>query len=153
VGEFTGALGLDRYPPFYRDALFHAALLAGVLFWSVLWLFIPVRPIALSKVLSWTFLSLALWQPLLEELLFRGFLQGQLHKPSWGRWRRGGITVANVMTSLLFTLGHGWYHPSLWTLGVMAPSLIFGYFRDRYSSVYPSMVLHGFYNAGYFLLT
>jgi membrane protease YdiL (CAAX protease family) len=36
---------------------------------------------------------------------------------------------------------------------VLFPSLIFGYFRDRYTSIYPCMVLHAFYNAGYFGLT
>ncbi len=153
MGEFTSALGLDRCPPFYRDALFLSALMAGFLFWLVFWLFVPVQPMVLSQVLSWSFFSLTLWQPLLEELLFRGFLQGQLYRPAWGRRGRGGVTVANVMTSFLFMLGHGWYHPSFWAMGVMAPSIVFGYFRDRYASVYPSMALHAFYNGGYFLLT
>jgi membrane protease YdiL (CAAX protease family) len=35
---------------------------------------------------------------------------------------------------------------------VFAPSLVFGYFRERYGSIAPGAVLHVFYNAGYFLL-
>ncbi len=33
------------------------------------------------------------------------------------------------------------------------PSLVFGYFRDRYDSIAPGAALHVFYNAGWFLLT
>jgi membrane protease YdiL (CAAX protease family) len=104
-------------------------------------------------VFSWGFCFLVLWQPCLEEVLFRGVLQGHLYQQSWG-WRAWhGVTVANATTSLLFMLGHWWQHPPLWALAVLGPSCLFGYFRDRYASVYPSMALHAFYNAGYFVLT
>ena len=129
------------------------ALLAGGGFWLLLWLFTLVQPLAPAQVLSWRFLSLALGQPILEELFFRGFLQGQLHRQAWGRKSWGGVTVANGVTSLLFMLGHWRHHPPLWAVAVLTPSLIFGYFRDRYTSVYPSMTLHVVYNMGYFLLT
>jgi len=32
------------------------------------------------------------------------------------------------------------------------PSLVFGYFRDRYDSIWPGAALHIFYNAGWLLL-
>jgi membrane protease YdiL (CAAX protease family) len=35
---------------------------------------------------------------------------------------------------------------------VFLPSLCFGFVRDRFGSVYPSIALHAFYNHGYFLL-
>lgn len=144
---------LDHFPPCYEDAPFLAALLLGGVFRLLLWLFAPLEPMALRQMWSWSFFSLALWQPFWEELLFRGVLQGQLGRHPWGRqvWR--GVTVANVVTSLLFVLGHFWRHSPLWAIAVMAPSLIFGYLRDRYSSVYPSMAVHTVYNAGYFGIT
>ena len=146
-------LGLAWCPSFYRDSLFSVALLAGGGFWLGLWLCVPVHPITLAQVLSSAFLSIVILHPLLEELLFRGYLQGQLRQQSWGQQCWGGLTVANGLTSLLFVAGHWWSHPPLWAAAVLVPSLIFGYCRDRYTSVYPCMVLHAFYNAGYFGLT
>jgi membrane protease YdiL (CAAX protease family) len=149
----SSALGLAWCPWFYRDIVFAGAMFAGVGFWLGLWLCLPVHPVALAQVLSPTFLSLAVWQPVLEELLFRGYCQGQLRQQSWGQqcWR--GLTVANSLTSLLFVAGHWLSHPPLWAMAVLLPSLLLGYCRDRYSSVYPCIVLHAFYNAGYFSLT
>ncbi|MBI3329196.1 MAG: JDVT-CTERM system CAAX-type protease [Nitrospinae bacterium] len=153
MGDIARALGLYRRPLFYRDVGFLVGLLASGLFWLILWLFAPVQLMVLQQIWSWGFLSLALWQPLWEEVLFRGVLQGQLWRYSWGRRAWRGITVANGITSALFMLGHFWHHPPLWAIAVLGPSLIFGYVRDRYASVYPAMVLHAVYNAGYFGLT
>lgn len=151
MAEIARQLGLDRCPPFYRDTLFLIALLAGGLFWLGLWLFSSIQPLKVSEIWSWVFLSLVLWQPVLEELLFRGLLQGLLGRQPWGQLALGGVTVANGITTLLFMLGHWWSHPPPWAIAVVVPSLIFGYFRDRFGSVYPAIVLHSFYNAGYFL--
>jgi membrane protease YdiL (CAAX protease family) len=146
-------LGLERCPPFHRDTQFHIALLAGGLFWLGLWLFGSIQPLEVKEIWSWMFLSLTLWHPVLEELLFRGLLQGLLGSRSWGQQALGRVTVANGITSVLFMLGHWWRHSPSWAIAAVVPSLIFGYFRDRFGSVYPAMILHSFYNTGYFLLT
>jgi len=96
--------------------------------------------------------SLILLQPLLEELLFRGLLQGWLLAWPWARRQLGGFTLANLVVTLLFTALHLISHPPLWAAGVLLPSLLYGYFRDRHDSVLPAIALHVFYNAGYFLL-
>lgn len=141
-------LGLRRGWGWLADPRFALALLAGVGFWLVLaWLDAagPVRgPAAL--------VSLVLLQPLVEELLFRGLLQGRLAARPWGRRHLGGFTLANLMASLLFTALHFAGHAPLWAAGVLLPSLLFGYFRDRHDSVLPAIALHVFYNAGYFML-
>ena len=95
---------------------------------------------------------LVLLQPVLEELLFRGLIQGKLLTWNWGKRQFAGFTLANLATSLLFTALHFASHPPLWAAGVLLPSMLFGYFRDRHDSVYPAIALHVFYNAGYFLL-
>jgi len=146
-------LGLAWWPSFYRDQVFWVAILAGGSFWLGLWLWFPIHPITLEQVLSQAFLSRVIFYPALEELLFRGYLQGQLRQQSWGRQGWGGLTLANGCTSLLFAAGHWWSHPPLWAAAVLLPSLTFGYCRDRYMSLYPCIVLHMFYNAGYFALT
>ena len=152
-GTVSSALGLTWCPAFYRDAVFCGALVAGVGFWLGLWLCVSARPITLAQVFSPAFLALAVWQPILEELLFRGYVQGRLCQQSWGRQSWHGLTVANSLTSLLFVAGHWWSHPPLWAIAVLLPSLVLGYCRDRYLSVYPCIGLHAFYNAGYFALT
>ncbi|HET6371515.1 MAG TPA: JDVT-CTERM system glutamic-type intramembrane protease [Nitrospiria bacterium] len=153
MDEITSTLGLDRFPPFYRDTRFLAALAAGALFWLGLGLWEPIGTIPPGRLFSQRFIVLAFGWPLVEEFLFRGILQGELRRWSWGSrgWR--GVTVANLATSFVFTALHFGSHPPLWAAGVMVPSLLFGYFRDRTSSVYPSMALHVYYNFGYFFLT
>lgn len=141
-------LGLRTDWCWLKDMRFGLALLAGVAFWLAL---IGLGSTHAMPVWS-ALLSLVLMQPVIEELLFRGLLQGQLLQLAWGRWQWGGFTTANLAVSVVFVALHFMSHPPLWALGVIFPSLLFGYFRDRHHSVYPSIALHVFYNAGFFLL-
>ena len=146
-------LGLRPGWGWLTDPRFGLALLAGCLFWLALFWLAQEGMVKLGPVRGLAALaSLILIQPLVEELLFRGLLQGRLAESSWGQRRFGGITLANLSVSLLFTALHFIHHPPLWAAGVLLPSLLFGYFRDRHDSVYPAIALHVFYNAGYFLL-
>jgi hypothetical protein len=97
-------------------------------------------------------LSLIVALPLLEEALFRGAIQPALARTAWGAREAWGVTTANVATSMLFALAHLAAHAPEWAAAVLAPSLVFGHFRDRYGSIVPGAALHVFYNAGYFLL-
>jgi CAAX protease family protein len=146
-------LGLQACRAFYRDGVFHLALLAGGGFWGVLWLATPVAPLSWQQVVTWRFVSLALWQPCWEEVLFRGVLQGSARRYAWGRRSWWGISGANAATALLFALAHLWTHAPLWAAAVLLPGLLFGILRDRYGRVYPAIILHMFYNTGYFWLT
>jgi membrane protease YdiL (CAAX protease family) len=146
--RWASDLGLKPGWGWLADPRFVLALLAGVVFWlALLWLG-NVGPVYGLAAL----LSLVLLQPVLEELLFRGLLQGRLMARPWGRRQLGGFTFANPIVTLLFTALHLINHPPLWAAGVLLPSLLYGYFRDRHDSVYPALALHVFYNAGYFLL-
>ena len=144
-------LALDRCPPFFRDWQFVAALAAGLLFWvflssmtagvrSVVWKLSVVLPVCLI-------------QPLIEELIFRGVLQGELLRHIWGKRKWLRISAANAATSSAFMALHFLSHPPLWTLSVIVPSLLFGHFRERHNSLYPPLALHIYYNTGYFLTT
>ena len=109
----------------------------------------PDWPLAAPKL----FLFLVLVYPVLEELVFRGLLQGWLmQRPALQRGY-AGFTLANVLTSSLFAALHVFTHAALMALLVLLPSLLFGYFRDRFSGwLLPSMLLHMYYNLGYFLV-
>ncbi len=91
---------------------------------------------------------LILVYPVLEEIVFRGALQGWLRSKSWGLRQRSGVTVANILTSIVFTAAHIVRGSILWSAGVVFPSLIFGFFRDRYGNLYAPIALHIFYNSG-----
>lgn len=137
-------LGLYFGSSFVGDRQFYAALIAGPLTVTLLHRYLPVRGSGPAIVLF-----LVLWSPLLEELLFRGVIQGQLARRAWARCKVSGISVANMATSAGFALAHLLHHPPPWAAATAVPSLVFGYFRERHRQVYPAMVLHAAYNGCY----
>jgi uncharacterized protein len=145
-------LGLQLHRPFYRDFVFLLLLALGPLVWLGMIGVLTVQPLPWHAIWSLAFLSVALWQPLVEELLFRGVIQGHVLQFIDGQKAWIGFSIPNLLTSVLFTLAHLAGHSLSWALLVFAPSLCFGFVRDRFGSVYPSIALHAFYNAGYFLL-
>ncbi|MDX1455710.1 MAG: JDVT-CTERM system glutamic-type intramembrane protease [Gammaproteobacteria bacterium] len=122
------------------------AMLAGPLAWFAFQQ-LGLLPAALAGWALWRFV---LVQPVIEELVFRGAMQQWLLKrvPQ----QLGFLSWANIITAVVFTLAHFVYHPPLWALAVFVPALLFGYFRDRYDHVWPALLLHTWYNAGFFLL-
>lgn len=136
-----------------RDRQFAAAALVAPAVWLAL--LALARPSidpgwAIADPLR--FASLAFAWPLLEELVFRGALQPRLARTAWGARENWGITTANVVTSVLFASAHLAAHDPALAAATFLPSLVFGYFRDRYGSVWPGAALHVFYNTGWFLL-
>ena len=137
----------------YKDTVFLSAVFVAPFFWWSLY----YSGTALSGP-AWIsengllFLQLALLYPLAEELVFRGLLQEALWRTRLGRLSVYCLSMPNIVTSLIFTGFHFLAHPPAWAVAVIIPSLVFGFFRDRYQSVIPAIVLHVFYNSGYFLL-
>jgi membrane protease YdiL (CAAX protease family) len=43
-------------------------------------------------------------------------------------------------------------HDPALAAAIFVPSLVFGYFRDRYGSIAPGAALHVVYSAGWFLI-
>lgn len=128
------------------DRAFGFALALGPLAWMML----AVLELTPAQ-LAWPMLLMVIVvRPVIEELVFRGLLQGWLRERM--RWQWHGFTAANVLTSIAFVAAHLVYQPLAWALAVFIPSLVFGYFRDRHDSVLPSVILHVWYNAGFFLL-
>lgn len=138
-----------RSRAFWRDAVFYVALVAG----PVCWLAMSLAKMPLNGPPAWlVLLKLALLVPILEEIVFRGGLQGFLiSKPAFSKsWF--GLSVANIVTSVIFAAMHLIYNPPVWAMLVFIPSLVFGWARDRYNSIIPSIILHAVYNAGFVYL-
>jgi hypothetical protein len=75
--------------------------------------------------------------PLVEEMLFRGFLQKVLEE-SWE-----DITKAILVTSLLFALVH--LNP-YWIVQIYLLGMLLGYLSWRTNSIIPGIILHGLNN-------
>lgn len=135
------------------DTWFLCALGAAPIFWSALFfIFQPFFDSGWPLLYPKEFLLLVVAYPLLEEVVFRGGLQPYLATKLGKKYACGDISAANWITSLIFTLVHFIQHKLLWSLSVFVPSLLFGYFRDRHNSMVPAIILHIFYNSGYFWL-
>lgn len=150
--QASALLGLHTNATFYRDSLFWLFLALGPVVWTLMAGFVQLQPLPWFQVWSPALLSLVFWQPVIEELLFRGVIQGCLLHTAWGQKRLGYLSLANLVTSVAFSLAHMASHLLVWSILVLAPSLAFGILRERYDSVYPPIALHVFYNVGYFLL-
>ena len=135
-----------------RDRLFVAALLIPLPLWAV-WLSITGQPVDLVWPLAQPlrFTMLVLIYPVLEEIVFRGLLQDVLHRVCKSK-TVGPLSLSNVLTSLVFTATHFLYHAPLWAAAVFVPSLVFGFFKDRHRRLLSPIVLHIYYNFGYFWL-
>lgn len=137
-----------------RDPQFALAAAAGPVVWLSFALALGVRPDP-----AWAFFAhpagffgLAVAWPIAEEGLFRGVIQPAFARTRGGAREAWGVTTANVATSVLFAVAQLFAHAPAWALAAVAPSLVFGYFRDRYGSIVPGTALHIFYNCGWFLI-
>ena len=95
-------------------------------------------------------LFLIFFYPIIEELTFRGVIQEYINQKT-KQWKLFlGISIANLLTSILFVLMHFVHHDPIWAILTFFPSLVFGYFKEKYILIAPSIVLHMFYNLCYF---
>ncbi|WP_372972140.1 JDVT-CTERM system glutamic-type intramembrane protease MrtJ [Marinobacter sp.] len=105
---------------------------------------------AAGYVGDWMALAgLLLVYPVVEEVLFRGVIQGELLRRPFFACSLAGISAANVTTSGLFVLLHLFHQPLGWALAVAIPSLVLGYFRERYQGVWMPIFLHVLFNGTY----
>jgi hypothetical protein len=58
----------------------------------------------------------AVWSPIVEEILFRGMVQGKLTKKRWGRAKFLIVSRANWVSSARFVIAHFWCQPGRWVL-------------------------------------
>lgn len=89
---------------------------------------------------------LIVFYPVIEELAFRGVIQEYIATKTKEYPTYLYFSLANIITSLLFVAIHFVHHTPLWAMLVFIPSLIFGYFKEQYNHIGPSIFLHMFYN-------
>ena len=135
----------------FRDWQFYLCLNLGPLSWWLISSFVPIRQDLGVPITPWHQLALIiLIYPILEEIVFRGLLLEFLAKRI--SYRFGLLTAANLLTSLVFVLAHLIYNQWVWALLIFFPSIVFGYMKERHQSLVSPILLHGFYNLGYYWL-
>ena len=82
------------------------------------------------------FLLLVVVAPFFEELLFRGYLFGQIRE-------RNGFWLSAIVTSLAFGALHGQLNVGIDTFIL---SLFICYLRERFHSIWPGVFVHAFKN-------
>lgn len=130
----------------YNDSIFVGLLLIPMSIWGFIY-FLSGTIEALGPI---QLLNFVLLYPVVEEVIFRGMIQPYMAKKY--SHNLANISSANLLTSTLFAIIHLFQHPVIWALATFFPSLIFGYCRDRYRRLLPSIILHITYNGGYFLV-
>jgi len=129
------------------------ALLLALPVWVALGLLLGTHMYVPAGWTAW--ISFVLVQPLVEELVFRGILQGQALRLTTrhGKTRRlGPVTLANALVTLLFVAFHLQAQPLAWALAVAVPSLLLGHLREHFNSVWPAVLVHTVYNSGFGLV-
>ena len=123
------------------------ALLAAPLVWLLLHLLgLPLRQSPLNVV---PVLFVVVAYPILEDIVFRGAIQGTLLNYSVLSKSFAGISVANVLASALFAAAHLLSQPLGWAALIFLPSLVFGWALERHKTLYSPILLHMSYNAGF----
>ncbi|MDH5229183.1 MAG: JDVT-CTERM system glutamic-type intramembrane protease [Gammaproteobacteria bacterium] len=90
--------------------------------------------------------------PLLEEYVFRGLFQTYCLKKLQGSinpW----LSFANLITSVVFACSHLLVNFTLLSVLTFFPSLIYGYYREKYNTIAPCVGLHVSFNCTYLLLS
>ena len=131
---------------FYKDPIFQLLLFIPAITWLLIYIDNPI----ISQLEKYYLIGVIIVIPVVEEVIFRGFLQPWLAK----RYNQTiiKISLANLITSSIFALLHLFTHPLSMALYTFIPSLIFGYTKERYRRLMPSILLHSSYNGGYFLI-
>ena len=134
--------------------LFLGGAIIGALFvWAVAVSFgIASGSVPVLHSLDWPlFLTLCIAVPVLEELVFRGMIQGYLRQFDRGQKVILGISAANFLTSLLFMSLHWLNRDGYSALLVFLPSLYLGLVRDRTRSIPMCIFIHVLWNLGWYI--
>ena len=132
-----------------KEILSDKAYLIALLLPSPIWIYFSDMK-GINYLSSNEVLMLLILFPITEELFFRGIIQPIIHKKFSKTWH--SISAANALTSLLFSFSHLFNHNPFWALSTFLPSMIFGWSKDRYNTLLAPLMLHCYYNAGWFYL-
>jgi len=142
-----GSLEIQRKPLFLSIFLLAAFLLLEELYFYVLGIEMPESFIEFMLAEPiFSFISVVLVAPIIEEFLFRGFLYSQLRRSFLKDW--GAI----IVSSLIWTAIHFQYEIGI-LFFLFLFGLFLGYFRIKYNSLLIPVALHAINNLIAFMET
>ena len=100
----------------------------------------------------WSLFFLVFFYPLFEELAFRGVIQEYISRKTNHYTLNSFLSIANIITSILFASIHFVHHHPIVAILTFFPSLLLGYFKEHYQHIMPSILLHMYYNIWSLLL-
>lgn len=145
-GRYLAAMNRSGIRRALSDGQTRGLILAAVPVWAALGLGGAGRLQVATD--AWAALSFVVLYPVLEELAFRGTLQGALLRTRAAR-RCGPFSAANLMTSAAFALAHLVAQPAAWAAAALVPSLAYGHLRERLGGVTAPILVHVVHNAGF----
>lgn len=106
------------------------------------------QQVSTSMLNPYVWIRSAIIYPVLEEIIFRGFLY-QLLKNLFAKIsinKTAAIIMAATIQSLIWCLQHLQYHDLLSYLDIFIMGLFLAYVREKTRSIYPAMAYHGISN-------
>jgi membrane protease YdiL (CAAX protease family) len=141
-----------------RDILFFAfSFLFFTFLWAILFFFVGERKIGdiitfsprfpNKEDLKW-FLIYFLGVSVPEEFFFRGFMQGRFNMFFGKRLKFLGVSLGPgfFLQSIFFMIIHLVWSLHIVRFLVFFPGLLFGFLREKYSSIVPPIIFHTFSN-------
>lgn len=151
-GLLAHDLALDRRWAPQADGAAALLVATGLIACLALWRLPGVDPAAAILHGASAWFGAVIMQPLVEEVLFRGLLQGQLLGTRAGARRVGGISAANLGASAAFVAAHFVHHTPGWALATLPPSLALGWLRERRDSTWAPIGVHAAFNLEFFAI-
>ncbi len=88
--------------------------------------------------------------PIIEECIFRGIIQPFINS-KLSKYLLG-ISVGNIVASMIFSLMHLFTASVAISVLMFIPSIFLGYLRDKSGSIIPSIFTHAIFNVNVFIL-
>ena len=135
----------------FEDKKLIVTVFLSIVIGSVFWQLLPCYLASTWDISAIVLINMLFIYPVIEEWVFRGTIQEGLLKKQPLRKAYYGVSNANLITSCVFTGFHMIHQPLLFAVLVFIPSVVFGFFKERYSALLVPIGLHILFN-GIFLL-
>ncbi|MFC1236225.1 JDVT-CTERM system glutamic-type intramembrane protease [Vibrio sp. F74] len=135
----------------FEDKKLIVTVLLSIVIGGVFWHLLPCNLSSTWDISTTVIINMLFIYPVIEEWVFRGTIQEGLLKNKSLRKAYYGVSNANLIASCLFMGFHMIHQPLLFAVLVFIPSVVFGFFKERYSALLVPIGLHILFN-GIFLL-
>lgn len=124
----------------FKDPTTYIFIVLGHIVLLIYLHFVPIN----IELNYWLIIKLLIIFPILEEYIFRANIQQFLLAKLSNKHTI--LSIANIITSLIFAISHLFYQELFAIIGIFFASLIFGIIYERHN-LSASIIIHSYYNA------